>query len=1649
MEFLVRNLRIDVMMLFLVIYLIAKTFSRRNESPKHRCYHRLLWVGLMQVILVSTILYGDTLENMPVKLDFIIILAYFFGLCLCTYGWFMYSEITCESKLANNKYLRAVLVVPLVFYFFLCVTSWWTHLLMYIDEDGLYQRGSWSFLQFLIPGIYTIVLVYRALARWKKVKKFDAYQRGVLFFPMIHAVAIVLQILYGGDYIVIATVTSLAVAYIELYSVEEYELAEANQQSVSLKRQYNIIEALSREFEDVFLLDFKKQISTTFKLRGSIVPEEQRQTQDYSQACEHFISHYVYDDDKEQVKEKLRLENVLQRLKENPSFMVPFRMSYDGNLHYFQFLFAKVMDMTDDEDRVIFGYQCIDEYAKMRIDLYTDALTGLRNRRSFYHEIQQILDRRQQRIFYSLNLHDFRRINLVYGPKKGDTLLIAIADALRDAFPDQVICRLTGDEFGFVISPKDFSQSEMSQVAHTLFTALHGIKVEGLGSERYNFSIGVVFIDPDRFDNPDEVLNEGTRTQKKAREHTSNFIWSEQGVFPDVEGCFMELSKDRVLYNNLNNRLFSIHNESDWFKYLHDGALLKENLFHRNVANIDDIISYYQNKGLPDFEYEHLFRLVVNYAKHLDVFMFEMLVNNILIPYYESLQPTDRERSYLGHLYMLMVDCLISVLRMGDRTQLKRVREFIQKALDITRGFPHDSIRFEPYFYTLCEVVGHYESLQGLLCDMKFIDDAYEELRQLLTGDDRFVVPDQDVFDYFSDLVDNARLFPIYRACYLLINKPSQKPDELEEYQQRLDYIREHLNAEGVYDLAADNPEQKALASFLQSLLLNDLSVNELLERMMRELHNLRTMNDVHLPDSNIVVIAYLFLGASQTLAHSDRSDEEKRQIGIDGMEFLIEILRKRQSYATDSQVLFLIQVLMKTMFNSPVLSPALKYHYIRQTISATMLDTYCHSKAVSSYVKLILSHIIDEKPELLVGSDRPYQSVDEVKANRENLLDFMDCACMLHDIGKMNITPITSNAYRRLTDQEFSFIRRHPAYGISYLNEDEAFDVFHPFVYEHHRWWNGEGGYPKVEEGATPSRLKILVDLLSICDSLEAATSRIGRNYRSAKNFLQILDEFIVDSGIRYCPDIVNFILGNQKTFYQLRLKVDKNWQQEYLTIFQEVVSRSGSDYRAITQHMLPDLYAHSEAGQVVAPVENLRSFEVPEWYKSMEQEEQTMFTATLFEYSRLMSQHDRAVIFFYNVETDRVGFLHPTPDGKSETIFINHFSEQRINLVLSEEGYRKAIGIIHRVINEPDFPKQGETKLEYSDKRRYLIATYTSIISQRGEVLSIAGSLQDFSLSTDRLLQTINNQNHFIEIFDSIRNVYVTAIYFDITFNHFEIIKGFPALDEAAKDMQTAVELKRFVCDNIVDEEYREAFLEFLDHTTLRERLRGKPYLTLEYHSKLSGWLLARQIPVKFDADGNITHTLLVCESIEVEHKQKALLQYAASYDAMTGLMNRSNGESVISQEIAKGGAQIFAILDCDHFKQINDQLSHLVGDKVLSGQGKIIKEFFTNSFSMRLGGDEFVAYINGEEASCLINSFNGLQKHFEKLKKQLSDLRLAELENIPPTMCMGIVYTQDASEKHDFESLYRMADEALKQSKKTRFGTITIRSSTERYL
>jgi diguanylate cyclase (GGDEF)-like protein len=89
-------------------------------------------------------------------------------------------------------------------------------------------------------------------------------------------------------------------------------------------------------------------------------------------------------------------------------------------------------------------------------------------------------------------------------------------------------------------------------------------------------------------------------------------------------------------------------------------------------------------------------------------------------------------------------------------------------------------------------------------------------------------------------------------------------------------------------------------------------------------------------------------------------------------------------------------------------------------------------------------------------------------------------------------------------------------------------------------------------------------------------------------------------------------------------------------------------------------------------------------------------------------------------------------------------------------------------------------------------------------------------------------------------------------------------------------------------------------------------------------------------------------------------------ARRDPLTGLRNRRYLDEQLPAMIEAGGELTVAIADLDHFKRINDQLSHDVGDQVLMRAAKLLETELAavvpDGFVARMGGEEFLLVLPG---------------------------------------------------------------------------------------
>lgn len=147
---------------------------------------------------------------------------------------------------------------------------------------------------------------------------------------------------------------------------------------------------------------------------------------------------------------------------------------------------------------------------------------------------------------------------------------------------------------------------------------------------------------------------------------------------------------------------------------------------------------------------------------------------------------------------------------------------------------------------------------------------------------------------------------------------------------------------------------------------------------------------------------------------------------------------------------------------------------------------------------------------------------------------------------------------------------------------------------------------------------------------------------------------------------------------------------------------------------------------------------------------------------------------------------------------------------------------------------------------------------------------------------------------------------------------------------------------------------------------------------------WLHLRPDGTPFHAEVSLsameldhTHCLqaIVRDVTDRRHMEDAI-RHMAYQDHLTGLANRASLSERLAEQLGQGrlssrfGAML--LIDLDHFKTINDALSHDVGDEVLRAVAERLRGVVgVHSLLARLGGDEFAALIspgdgNREEAA-----------------------------------------------------------------------------------
>lgn len=189
-------------------------------------------------------------------------------------------------------------------------------------------------------------------------------------------------------------------------------------------------------------------------------------------------------------------------------------------------------------------------------------------------------------------------------------------------------------------------------------------------------------------------------------------------------------------------------------------------------------------------------------------------------------------------------------------------------------------------------------------------------------------------------------------------------------------------------------------------------------------------------------------------------------------------------------------------------------------------------------------------------------------------------------------------------------------------------------------------------------------------------------------------------------------------------------------------------------------------------------------------------------------------------------------------------------------------------------------------------------------------------------------------------------------------------------------------------------------------------------------------------FSADELINRIIANLELLDLFSKIRDM----ANTDFLTGLYNRryffESGKQIFQKNKRKNSNVAIAMLDIDHFKKINDEYGHDVGDIAIKEVRNVLEKCLRGSdLIARFGGEEFCVFLEEISQDHALELFEKIRKEFMRNSIKISS------GEINYTVSIGVCYGM--SQKID--EMLSCADQALYQSKENGRNKVTLKNSS----
>jgi len=235
----------------------------------------------------------------------------------------------------------------------------------------------------------------------------------------------------------------------------------------------------------------------------------------------------------------------------------------------------------------------------------------------------------------------------------------------------------------------------------------------------------------------------------------------------------------------------------------------------------------------------------------------------------------------------------------------------------------------------------------------------------------------------------------------------------------------------------------------------------------------------------------------------------------------------------------------------SEIFEPLEQLDFVLRMSIFRHIPTYAHSIVVGELAHVLTKYLIEKQPELFAGC-MDFPSTDDIQSRAKEICRFAYTCGMCHDIGKVSYVCNPYMQARVLTDDEYEVIKQHTDDGVLLLSRDNASALsagFIDVIRGHHKYYDNSGGYPE-DFDIGKSRYRMIIDVVSVADAIDAATDTIGDTGVEAISLESVREELMAEAGRKYSA-VVAGALNDSLVFAEVKRILDEERPNAYYTAY------------------------------------------------------------------------------------------------------------------------------------------------------------------------------------------------------------------------------------------------------------------------------------------------------------------------------------------------------------------------------------------------------------------------------------------------------------------------------------------------------------------